>query len=449
MSSTLSWVFYDLGHDMVIIEINNSYSQIKGLKTDQFRQIKKLLSYTPGPSEVYFSGGFARPKYLIDSKGFFPTGLLNKVKVFLGSNGIPLNFIDLRWRPKGNSNRFEINLGNKIPYETQIKASIMASLYPRCGIVMPTGTGKSLVIALIIKKLGLRTIVVVPTLEIKKQLTETLIEILGKTEDILVENIDSKALVKTIEYDCLIIDECHHSAASTYQKLNKTAWKSIYHRIFLTATYFRNQQDEQLLFTGIAGEVNYTLSYKEAVSKGYICPVEAYYVQLPKTIVSSNIWNEVYKELVVNNINRNLIIADMMQKLVSEDISVLCLVKEVAHGHALAQLTGIDFVNGQDEESRSHVARFNKGEIKGLIGTSGVIGEGVDTKPAEYIIIAGLGKAKSAFQQQIGRGVRKYGNKDSCKIILFNDLSHRWMKSHFKTQCKILKEEYDVVPIKL
>ena len=55
---------------------------------------------------------------------------------------------------------------------------------------------------------------------------------------------------------------------------------------------------------------------------------------------------------------------------------------------------------GQDGiHTRVCFLEFNMGEIKTLIGTTGVVGEGVDTRPTEYVIIAGLGKSKPAFMQ--------------------------------------------------
>ena len=65
------------------------------------------------------------------------------------------------------------------------------------------------------------------------------------------------------------------------------------------------------------------------------------------------------------------------------------------------------------------------------------------------IILAGLGKSKNAFMQQCGRGVRRYGDKQSAKIIIFRDASHKWSLAHFKEQVKILQEEYGVTPAKL
>jgi superfamily II DNA or RNA helicase len=51
--------------------------------------------------------------------------------------------------------------------------------------------------------------------------------------------------------------------------------------------------------------------------------------------------------------------------------------------------------------------------------------------------------------QQCGRGFRRYEDKESCKIILIKDSSHKWTKQHFKAQCKILEEEYGVIPLKI
>jgi superfamily II DNA or RNA helicase len=124
-------------------------------------------------------------------------------------------------------------------------------------------------------------------------------------------------------------------------------------------------------------------------------------------------------------------------------------VKEVKHGYAIQEIFNAPFANGQDDITRAYIGAFNKGEVKGLIGTTGILGEGVDTKPCEYVIIAGLGKAKSAFMQQIGRAVRTYPGKESAKIILFRDASHRFTLRHYRAQAKILKEEYGVTPIKL
>lgn len=425
----------------MIIEVGNSYSQVKQFTQEEFRGLKKILCYETDAKAAYFAGGFVRKKYLIDSKGFFPTGLLELV-----TEHFDVQLIDKRARP-GAKGLFSLRLTPDIvPYLEQLEAAEAVVKNHRCGIVMPTGSGKSLVIALIASRLQVRTLVVVPTLELKKQLKNTLSVLLKGHQHITVENIGSSSLDEAKDYDCLIIDECHHSAAKTYQTLNKTAWKGIYYRVFLTATYFRNETNEQLLFEGIAGKPAYELSYNTAVSKGYIMPVEAFYLDLPKQAYRGYTWAQVYNELVVNNVCRNETIVSLCNTL---DVPTLVLVKEIEHGQLLSEMTGIPFVNGQDADTRGYIDKFNSGAIKALIGTIGVLGEGVDTKPAEFIIIAGLGKAKSQFMQSVGRGLRKYPGKESTKIILFKDPSHKWTLSHFKAQKKILLDEYGVQALNL
>ncbi len=428
---------------MASIKVKNSYSQIIGLKTSEFKSLRRELSYVDNPSSAYYAGGWKSRKYLLDKNGFFPTGLLSRVQKLTNAN-----LIDLRIIPTPQ------NLFRNRPYpfklyDSQMAATIAALTCGRGGIVMPTGTGKSMVIANMILAHQVKTLVIVPTLEIKKQLQNTMDLLFEDTKNIQIRNIDSSDLETMTDFDMLIIDECHHAAAKTYQNLNKKAWTKIYHRFFLTATFFRNQDNEQLLFEGIAGEEIYRLTYKEAVKQKQIVLIEAYYIDLPKQENDCYTYREVYDRFVVNHDLRNSEIREIIASLRSCKKSSLTLVKEIEHGKNIVEDTITKFVHGQDDESRQYIAAFNKRELVDLVGTTGVLGEGIDTRPAEYIIIAGLGKAKSAFMQQIGRGVRNYPGKESCKVILFRDTSHKFLLRHFNMQVKILREEYGVEVEKL
>jgi superfamily II DNA or RNA helicase len=431
---------------MINIKFENSQCKIEGLTTEQFRAFRKFLSYEVNPKTAYFSGGFVRPKSVVDAKGFFPSGLINKAKGYLTQSRLEFGVQDVRIPPAIKPNAYKLKM---VPHKFQLEAAEKAIKSARGGVVAVTGSGKSFIIALIASKLGVSTLVVVPSVGIREQLIEAFKAYGCDMSKIDVWNIDSKALKTKKHYDCLIIDECHHVAAKSYQYLNNKYWNGIYYRFFLTATWGRNESNEQLLFESIAGEVVYQLPYKTAVDHGYIVPVEAYYFDVPKSEYGGYNWSAVYNELVVKNPIRNQLVTELMLRLKVDTIPTLCLVKEIEHGNLLSKLSGVPFANGQDEDSRRHIEDFNKGLITSLIGTVGILGEGVDTKPAEYVIVAGLGKAKSSFMQQVGRGVRKHKNKESCKVILFRDPSHKWTVNHFNAQKKILLEEYGVKVLKL
>ncbi len=434
---------------MVSLTIDNSICRIYNLNVNQYADLRKLLSYNADPAQGRFSGwkGNSR-RYLIDKKGNFPTGLLYLVMEYIHENKLPYQSVECRQRPKRH---FDWKPSFKMsPYYEQLDATIHANLGERGIIVAPTGVGKSVICALITEQFGVKTLIVVPSLELKSQLTRSFTEWFGRgaMENIRIENVgalDSKIVDPA---DLIIIDEFHHSGAKTYRKLNEKAWKNTYYKIGLTATPFRSQDHERLLLESVLSKVIYRIDYKMAVEKKYIVPLEAYYIDLPVSKTKASTWAGVYKELVVENKHRNQVTLDLLGRLHANKCSTLCLVKEIKHGENLSQGL-IAFANGQDGFSNTLIQGFNQARLTTLIGTTGVLGEGVDTKPAEYIIIAGLGKSKNAFMQQCGRGFRRYGDKTSCKVILFRDASHKWTLNHFRAQCKVLRDEYGVKPVKL
>ena len=432
---------------MVRLVINNSYSKILGLTQIQEKDLRKEFSYIVGGKNSYFSKYGPKRRSLISKYGEFPSGLLNRVRHYLRHNSIKFETESTCKSPgmlKVNS-----TIKNIKPYDWQTEASDAIAYYARGTIEACTGSGKSIAIALTIAKIGVKTLVVVPNLELKKQLTGLFNEVFEDPSFISVENIDSNNLKKQGDYDLLILDEVHHAASATYQKLNKKYWNGIFFRACFTATAFRNDDEETLLYEGIAGTVRYRLNYKKAVKHGYIVPIEAYYLESAKQKTEAFTYASVYSELVVNNDYKNQMIAYLLEYISSQGKSVLCLVKEINHGKNLSKRTGFRFASGESEESREDIQRFNSGEITTLIGTEGILGEGVDTKPCEFVIIAGLGKAKSNLMQKIGRCVRKYQNKTSGKVFLIKDTSHKYLLRHFKEQCKIIEEEYGIKPLKL
>lgn len=428
---------------MIKIEVGNSYSQITGMTAKFEKELKRELSYVENADSVYF-GGFARRKSLLGKKGRFPTGLLRRVKNFARWDTYEISH-DLRTPLCQYACKLQPDI---TPWFDQNQAVLAARSQRRGIISMPTGTGKSLVAAMLCASFGVKTLIIVPTLEIKAQLIDDISKYLTNTSFIRIENIDSAALNSLTDFDMLIIDEAHHVAARTYQRLNRKQWQGIYYRFFLTATPFRNQADEMLLFEAIAGEVIYKLSYQEAIKKGYIVPVQAYYIEIDKQKTDGYTYREVYNDLVVNNAAAHKKLVDVMTGLHSAGHSTLCLVKEVKHGQILCDISNFAYVHGNVED-RSSIRLFNARSHKVLIGTTGVLGEGVDTKPCEFVIIAGMGKAKSAFMQAVGRAVRRFGDKVSAKVILVRYKGHRFCARHFKAQCDILKSEYGVTPIKL
>lgn len=330
------------------------------------------------------------------------------------------------------------------PYAEQLEISDVAGIKHRGVISAVTGFGKSVTMALVVEKLQVRTLIVVPTVTLKHQLRASFLTWFGSLDNIDIENIDSPSLRTGKHYDCLIIDEAHHSTSKTYTTLNKKFWSGIYYRFFFTATPFRSNVEENIILKSICGDIIYEVSYQMAVDKGYIVPMMAFVVDSVKFQPKGNLrsYAAMYAELIVLNLHRNNRIALSLGRLHSQGKSSLCLVKEIRHGEILSEITGFPFANGQDGNSQDLIREFNSGRMKTLIATTGVCGEGIDTKPAEYILLAGSGKSPVQFAQNIGRGFRKYPCKESCKVLLFTSPSHAWFRSHHREQIAILRDRY-------
>lgn len=437
---------------MIKLTVNNSFSRIEGLTDDQFKALREKLSYRVDAQESYFGGLSRSPKrYLITKRGDFPTGLLSYVNEWVSANsrwsGSSVEY--RRTIPFSKEKLFDMDLGDKTPRPSQVVAALEAVKTHRGVVRMPTRAGKSLVMAMIINALQLRTLIVVPSVGLRDQLRKDLQDWFGVTPgNIAVHNIDSGYLSELKDFDVLILDEAHHAAAKTYRELNKKAWTDIYYRFFFTATPFRSNSEEQLLMESVTGQVIYNMTYQDALKEGCVVPIEAYYVDVPEVEIDSNNWRKVYNEGIVHHDARNDLIKHLMVSLAASG-SVLCLLREIAHGRQIEAATGFPFANGQDGLVRMRVLEFNLKETLGLIGTVGVLGEGMTLPHCEYVLIAGGGKSRIQFMQNVGRGVAAIPGKESCKVILFRDTSHKFLRRHFNAQIKTLREEYGVKPVKL
>lgn len=141
--------------------------------------------------------------------------------------------------------------------------------------VWPTGGGKTRIALMLIKllqKKNYRTLVVVPTEQLKNQWNDQLVEWnLSLTTDVVIINTGVK---HKYVCDLLIIDELHRAAASTLRYIFQTV--TYKHILGLTATYERLDGGEELIARYCP--VIDTLSIDEALKNGWIAPYKEYMV---------------------------------------------------------------------------------------------------------------------------------------------------------------------------
>jgi|SRR5579859_489800 len=330
------------------------------------------------------------------------------------------------------------------PYQTEaIEALLINSSKGPCAISLPTGAGKSLVIQELVKETGLRTLIMVPSVSIARQLYEGLIEVFtaryvglygdGKKEfrkQIVVGIDDSLAKVGpdhvAYEYlsavDTFIVDESHLVASNTLSKVALELCAKASYRFFVSATQMRNDGLD-IVLEGITGPVVYTKTLRELVDEGYLAKPVFKMVVVPScTTLDTKDAGAMSRAHLFYNPHVYEKAAEIANNFVEHmKKPVVILIEELeqfkklqkhlrgkfsfAHGPLTKETKKLVPAEFHNTNSKDLVAQFNKGEIEILVGTS-CIATGTDILVAEAGIYLMGGKSEIKIKQGLGRGTR-------------------------------------------
>lgn len=316
-----------------------------------------------------------------------------------------------------------------------------------------TGMGKTLTALHLIRELRRKTLIVVPSDSIARQFYNELVEAFGedrvgfygggkkKVKDITV-GIAASVVKYTEDFTdlgCIIFDEVHHIAASTFFDIAKKLGDV--GRIYgLTATDYRSDGKDIMINAG-CGKVLIKRDIKWGIENKFLAQPKFTIREIPTSGVDfKNNKIKAYKEHVLNDVVMKAQILKDIQDALAAGESVLCLVDEVAHGEELAKQTGLPFAQGKDKKSNQYVQDLNDGKIKGLIGTDGRIGEGTDTKRVDVLVLANFVASKGPVIQAIGRGLRIYGTKTECRVLDYIPAGSTMLKRHAQTRIGFYQE---------
>lgn len=317
------------------------------------------------------------------------------------------------------------------PYQKDaIKAATLSFLIKKNNLlVLPTGSGKTVVFSLIAKEMGLKTLVVSHTREIVDQISITSKKL--NIPHIKSISIQSCSHAKTIEklkkegFDLLVIDECHRSHAKSYKKLiDNLGHKNL---LGVTATPFRTDKKN---LKEIYGDAIFNMSLIQMIEEGFLCDYEGYRVE---TKVSLNVlrkqrgdFSDRQLSSVINVSNRNKIIVNEYKNLSSNEKS-LCFCADVKHAMDLREefvSNGItcECIHGAVPvaKRRQILKDFKEDKIQ-VVTNCQVLTEGFDEPSIKCLIMARPTCSKVLYMQMIGRGSRLFPGKKICKVIEFTD----------------------------
>jgi superfamily II DNA or RNA helicase len=435
-----------------------------------------------------------------------PTGIVNRILKVVEPLGFPLDVIDKRKVPCPGV----IDYGLQPPpmklgadYSFQNTAVVDAMKFGRGLLHYPTGAGKTYIMAKIINALGVRALVIVPSLQLFSQTYEKFCEYFGEEKvgrlgNGKAQELDAPVVIATqqslysmmttkdpqfdefvSDFDALFIDECHHVATSDARwgkdaqghwirkESTSNTWHKVamripaYYRFGMSATVGSSESpNDQFILETVTGKIISQISVSELTALGVLCSTEVFMLKIVEERRST--WKNIYEyqkgisgdkerilvsagayeSNIIQNPIRNQAIADCATLYNRQGRRVLILVDLVEnHGKILHNLLPESiFLHG------SHSAKVRSAKLEEVVATGNILigtifKEGFDLPCIDVLIIATGGKSSKALIQKIGRVLRTHPGKKSATVIDFYDADGSMAEAHSKNRHKIYTSE--------
>ncbi len=403
-------------------------------------------------------------KYLM-----IPRGKFEYLCELCNENNVKMNIIDNR----NCGQKINIKFNGKLRNEQKIALNEMLK-YENGILEAPTGFGKTVICCKLIEKRNVNTLIVTFNLSLLKQWKERIKEFLniddvgqiGGNKNTLTNKIDV-ASIKTIyndgkftdivkNYGMIIIDECHHSSAYTYEAaLNMMTAKYVYG---MSATPEKENGHTPIIKMQ-CGDIRYKVNMKE-YNKKLNLSMKVYRKNVHLNFVNKNITdykiNEIY-DLISKDVIRNNIVVNDIETEFKKGKNILVLTERIEHleylYERLLNITeniiiyrgglGKKIVKKYDEMN-SNIIENNENKI--IIATSSCIGEGFDDSSLEVLFLTMPISSINRIVQYTGRLHRKNENKKEIIVYDYVDDNFSMIRNMFLKRKKAYeKVGYEVV----
>ena len=331
------------------------------------------------------------------------------------------------------------------PYQQQARDRIHAEWdagHTRTLLVLPTGTGKTIVFASVAAdqvRAGDRVLILAHRGELLEQAADKLQRSTGLVS--AVEKAESTCLdswfrvvvgsVQTLQrtarlerfpqdyFGTIIIDEAHHAITDGYRRI--LDYFSGAKVLGVTATPDRgDMRNLGEVFDSLAFEYKLT----DAIKEGYLCKIMAQTIPLQLDITSVTMSGGDY---AVGDLGTALdpyleqIAAEMARRCKSRKTVVfLPLIKTSQKFRDLLNTYGFRAaeVNGQSDDRRQVLADFDAGKYN-VLCNSMLLTEGWDCPSVDCVVVLRPTKVRSLYSQMVGRGTRLSPGKTDLLLLDF------------------------------
>lgn len=337
------------------------------------------------------------------------------------------------------------------PYQEEARRAIegeWAKGVQRTLLVLPTGTGKTIVFGAVAKDVveqGGRVLVLAHRGELLQQAADKInastglgcaVEkaeqtCLGSWFRVVVGSVQSLMRQSRLDrfprdyFGTIVVDEAHHAVSDSYRAV--LDWFDGANVLGVTATPDRGDRRE-------LGEVFESLAYEytmpAAIKDGYLCPIEAQTVPLRLDLSGVGVQAGDFKAADVDTALDPYLhrIADEMLAAGCKErktVVFLPLIKTSQKFRGILESKGFRAaeVNGESADRAEVLADFERGRYD-VLCNSMLLTEGWDCPSVDCIVVLRPTKIRSLYCQMVGRGTRLSPETGKDRLLLLDFLWH-------------------------
>jgi superfamily II DNA or RNA helicase len=436
-----------------LITSNLVYIEKKGLPSSMQDRLIRIAAFQNPEfykAQTMRLSTYGKPRIISCSESFpehigLPRGCLQDVLDLFKRHGIRTEVQDERT----TGQHIDVSFHAELRAEQQVAVGQLL-IHDEGILCAPTAFGKTVIGACLIAKRGVSALILVHRRQLMDQWRERLAAFLavpidnigqfgggknkrtGTIDVAVIQSLQHKGAVHDFvaEYGLVIVDECHHLSAFTFERvLRQIKAKYV---LGMTATPTRKDGHHPIIYMQ-CGPVRFYLSPKKAAQSS---PLE--HKVIPR--FTDFAWNrsenestihEIYGALVTDQQRNDLIVQDV-RKVLSDGRSPLILTSRTEHLDYLAgRLRGICphiFVlkGGMGAKQRKQVVEsislVPPDELRMIMATGSYLGEGFDDARLDTLFLVMPISWKGTLQQYVGRLHRLYENKKDVLVYDYADL---------------------------
>ena len=391
---------------------------------------------------------------------WIPRGYIRQLVDCCKQNGIPNKIVDQRRTLPPVSFTF---LGRLKPFQHKAVRVMLSKEFGT--LSAPTGSGKTVMALHMIAQRKQPALIVVHVKDLAFQWIERIetflripkdeIGLIGAGRKEIGERI-TVALVQSLyrfvdeivpRVGHLIVDECHRTPSRTFTEA-VTAFDSRF-MLGLSATPWRRDKLSKLIFWHL-GDVHHKMDKADLIESGDVLAAD---IVLRETEFKPYYdpvreYSKMLSELTTDDKRNRLIVSDVALAAQNSDGVCLVLSDRKIHCENLTALLrykfsiSCDLLTGDltSGQRREVIDRINSGEVKVVVATGQLIGEGFDSKNLSQLFLATPIKFSGRVIQYLGRVLRPAPGKKRATVYDYVDSNVEVLKAAARARQKVYEE---------